>query len=59
MAALEFARKQGATLFELRCLLDLFDLEGDEHRSELADVVGRFPGNDRWPEYARAQRILP
>jgi len=59
MAALEFARKQGAILFELRCLLDLFDLVGDEHRSELAEVVGRFAGNDRWPEYARAQRILP
>jgi class 3 adenylate cyclase/tetratricopeptide (TPR) repeat protein len=59
IAALEFARQQGATLFELRCLLDLFDLVGDQYRSELADAVGRFPGNDRWPEYARAQRILP
>jgi tetratricopeptide (TPR) repeat protein len=57
MAALEFARKQGATLFELRCLLDVFDL-GDGDRSELADVVRRFPGDARWPEYARAQRIL-
>jgi class 3 adenylate cyclase/tetratricopeptide (TPR) repeat protein len=56
-AALEFARHQGATLFELRCLLDVFDL-GDENRSELADVVRRFPGDARWPEYARAQRIL-
>ena len=27
-AALEFARHQGATLFELRCLLDSFDLSG-------------------------------
>jgi class 3 adenylate cyclase/tetratricopeptide (TPR) repeat protein len=57
-AALEFARRQGATLFELRCLLDSFDLLGDSDRSELADAVRRFPGNARWPEFARAQRIL-
>jgi tetratricopeptide (TPR) repeat protein len=57
-AALEFARHQGATLFELRCLLDSFDLLGDGDRSELADAVRRFPGDARWPEFARAQRIL-
>jgi class 3 adenylate cyclase/tetratricopeptide (TPR) repeat protein len=55
--ALDFARHQGATLFELRCLLDVFDLS-DGNRSELADVVHRFPGDARWPEFARAQRIL-
>jgi class 3 adenylate cyclase/tetratricopeptide (TPR) repeat protein len=57
-AALEFARKQGATLFELRCLLDYFDLVGDGDRSELADAVRRFADDTRWPEFARAQRIL-
>ena len=57
-AALEFARHQGATLFELRCLLDFFDLVGDSDRSELADAVRRFAGDTRWPELARAQRIL-
>jgi class 3 adenylate cyclase/tetratricopeptide (TPR) repeat protein len=57
-AALEFARRQGATLFELRCLLDFFDLVGDGDRSELADAVRRFRGDARWPEFARAQRIL-
>jgi class 3 adenylate cyclase/tetratricopeptide (TPR) repeat protein len=57
-AALEFARHQGATLFELRCLLDSFDLLGDGVRSELADAMRRFPGDARWPEYARAERIL-
>jgi tetratricopeptide (TPR) repeat protein len=57
-AALEFARHQGATLFELRCLLDYFDLLGDGDRPELADAVRRFPGDARWPEFARAQRIL-
>lgn len=54
--ALEFARQQGATLFELRCMLDLFDIDGD--RSALAEVVRRFPGDARWPEFARAQCIL-
>jgi class 3 adenylate cyclase/tetratricopeptide (TPR) repeat protein len=58
VAALEFARHQGATLFELRCLLDFFDLVGDGDRSELADAVRRFAGDTRWPELARAQRIL-
>jgi hypothetical protein len=55
--ALEFTRRQGAMLFELRCLLDIFDL-GELNRSELTDVVRRFPGDARWPEYVRAQRIL-
>lgn len=57
-AALEYARHQGATLFELRCLLDSFDLLGGGNRSELADIVDRFPGDARWPERARAERIL-
>jgi hypothetical protein len=57
-AALGFARHQGATLFELRCLLDLFDLVGDVDRSGLADAVGRFGGDTRWAEFARAQEIL-
>ena len=49
-AALEFGRHQGATLFELRCLLDYFELVGDGDRSELADAVRRFRGDARWPE---------
>jgi class 3 adenylate cyclase/tetratricopeptide (TPR) repeat protein len=56
--ALELARHQGATLFELRCLLDLFDLVGEVDRSELVDAVGRFGGDARWPEFARAHEIL-
>ncbi len=57
-AALEFARHQGATLFELRCLLDSFDLLGDGDRTELAALMSRFPGDASWPECARAQKIL-
>jgi class 3 adenylate cyclase len=55
-SALDFARGQGATLFELRCLLDLFDLDGDQ--STLVDIVRRFPSDARWPEFARAEAIL-
>jgi class 3 adenylate cyclase/tetratricopeptide (TPR) repeat protein len=58
IAALEFARHQGANLFELRCLLDLFTLTGEGDRSELADAVGRFGGDARWPEFVRAHSIL-
>ncbi|OBG59601.1 adenylate/guanylate cyclase domain-containing protein [Mycobacterium sp. E3339] len=54
--ALEFARRQGAILFELRCLLELYEIDGDP--SALVDVVRRFPGDARWPEFARAQTIL-
>jgi class 3 adenylate cyclase/tetratricopeptide (TPR) repeat protein len=57
-AALELARRQGATLFELRCLLDSFDLLGDGDRSELARLVSRVASDARWPEFARAQEIL-
>ena len=57
-AAYELARRQGATLFELRSLLDLSDLAGGGDRSELADAVRRFAGDSRWPEFARAQKIL-
>ena len=56
--ALEVARHQGANLFELRCLLDIFELVGDTDRSALADAVRRFAGDARWAEFARAQRIL-
>jgi class 3 adenylate cyclase/tetratricopeptide (TPR) repeat protein len=57
-AALEFARHQGATLFELRCLLDSFDFLGPGDRSELAGLLSRIPGDVRWPEFVRAQRLL-
>ncbi|MGB9308362.1 MAG: adenylyl cyclase, partial [Mycobacterium sp.] len=57
-SALEFARHQGATLFELRCLLNYFDLTADGDRSQLADAVDRFGGDARWPEVTRAHEIL-
>lgn len=56
--ALAFARRQDAVLFQLRCLLDSFELFGDGDRDELHRVATRFPGNDLWPEQIRAERIL-
>ena len=57
-AALELARRQGATLFELRAALDDFELRGQPARAALADIVSRFPVNNAWPELARAQAAL-
>jgi class 3 adenylate cyclase/tetratricopeptide (TPR) repeat protein len=57
-AAREFARYQGSTLFELRCMLDSFDLFGDGDRPELAEAVRHCSVDARWPEHARAERIL-
>ena len=56
--ALAFARYQGANLFELRCLLDSFDLLDDGDRTGLAAVLGRFPDDAKWPEMARAHELL-
>ena len=53
-AALDLARRQGATLFELRAALDDFDLRGQPARAALIDVADRIPTNNTWPELARA-----
>ena len=57
-AALELARRQGATLFELRAALDDFELRGEPVRAALADAVARFPTDSAFPELARAQASL-
>jgi class 3 adenylate cyclase/tetratricopeptide (TPR) repeat protein len=57
-AALELARRQGATLFELRAALDDFELRGQPARATLVDATSRFPGDRAWPEFARAQGVL-
>ena len=56
--ALRIARRQDATLFELRCLIDSFELTGQVNKTELRDALHRFPDGSRWPEQARAERIL-
>jgi class 3 adenylate cyclase/tetratricopeptide (TPR) repeat protein len=42
-AALALARRQGATLFELRAALDDFELRGQPARTALVDAAGRIP----------------
>ncbi len=53
--ALEVARRQGATPFELRPALDDFELRGQPARTALVDVVGRFPADSPLREPARAE----
>jgi class 3 adenylate cyclase/tetratricopeptide (TPR) repeat protein len=58
-AALELARRQGATLFELRTALDDFGLRGEPASAAVADAAKRIPTDNAWPELARAQAALP
>jgi hypothetical protein len=52
--ALELARRQGATFFELRAAVDDFDLRGEPARAALVDAASRIPTDSRPPELARA-----
>ena len=54
-AALDLARRQGATLFELRAALDDFELRGEPARAALVDAASRIPTDSAWPELARAE----
>ena len=57
-AALDLARRQGATLFELRAALDDFELRGEPARAALADAAGRYPPTTRGRNSTRAQARL-
>ena len=57
-AARELARRQGATLFELRAALDDFELRGQPARAALIDVISRMPTTSAWAEMSRAQVAL-
>jgi hypothetical protein len=56
-AALELARRQGATLFELRAALEDAELRGQPARAALIDVISRFPSDIGWPELPRARAL--
>jgi len=56
--ALELARRQGATFFELRAAVDDFDLRGEPARAALVDAASRIPTDSRPPELARARAAL-
>jgi hypothetical protein len=57
-AALELARTQGATLFELRAALEDAELRGRTARAALIDVLSRLPGDIGWPELPRARALV-
>ena len=57
-AALELARRQGATLFELRCALDDFDRRSEPARAPLVEAVGRLTADAFCPELQRAEAIV-
>jgi hypothetical protein len=57
-AAVDLARRQGATLFELRAALDDFELRGQPACAALVDAVSRFPADSAFPELARAEALL-
>ena len=58
-AALKLARRQGATLFELRAALDDFDLRGQPARAAVTDAASRIPATTACPELARARGCCP
>ena len=57
-AARDLARRQGATLFELRAALDDFELRGEDARPALIDVAERMPAASAWPELERVRVSL-
>ena len=57
-AALDVARRQGATLFELRAALDDFQLRGQPARAAVVDAVSRLPADSEFPSLARARAAL-
>jgi hypothetical protein len=58
VAALELAREQGATIFELRIAAEDFEMRGDAARQGLVDAIGRFPEGSTWPALDRARALL-
>jgi class 3 adenylate cyclase/tetratricopeptide (TPR) repeat protein len=57
-AAAQLARRQSATIFELRCAMDGFESAGEPSRGALVDAIGRFSADAGWPELERAQALL-
>ena len=56
--AIDTARQQSASIFELRAAIDAFGLHGESSRGSLADAISRFPVDSGWPELARAGALL-
>jgi hypothetical protein len=56
--ALELARRQTATLFELRAALDAFEVRGRAAALAVVDAANRIPANAAWPEIVRARAVV-
>jgi hypothetical protein len=56
--ARDIARRQGAHLFELRAVLDDFELRGEPAAAELVEALDRIPADSTLPEVARARAAL-
>jgi ATP/maltotriose-dependent transcriptional regulator MalT len=56
--AIDVARSQGASTFELRAALSLSELVPQEGRAAICSVLERFPEQEAWPEVERARRLL-
>jgi hypothetical protein len=57
-AAIETARRQGATIFMLRAAMDDYRSRGESGRPSVVAAVARFRSDSAWPELARAKALL-
>ncbi|MGE2719255.1 adenylate/guanylate cyclase domain-containing protein [Mycolicibacterium celeriflavum] len=57
-SAVELARLQGATIFELRAAAEYFNLDGEAARQALTDALRRFSNDSTWPELTQARLLL-
>lgn len=56
--AIDVARSQGATMFELRAALDLATHDPGQAREIVAAVLASLPEPEPWPDVVRATRLL-
>jgi class 3 adenylate cyclase/tetratricopeptide (TPR) repeat protein len=57
-AAIDTARQQSASIFELRAAIDAFELHGESSKETLIEAISRFPLDSGWPELRRARTLL-
>jgi class 3 adenylate cyclase len=57
-AAIDTARQQSASIFELRAAIDAFELHGEFSKETLIEAISRFPLDSGWPELRRARTLL-
>lgn len=56
--AIELARQQGATIYELRCAAEDYEARGEPARQALIEAIDRFPADSGWPPLALARALL-